>query len=152
MRIKEDQKYLTVFRTSYGQFEYTVMAFEITNILAIFQSYIDATLSNYLDNIVRCYLDNILIYTNTDNPKKHVKHICKVLQKLWDNLYCKISKYEFSIKEVGFLGFIASTEGVAIEPDWITTIKDCLTPKSVRDIQVLLSFTNFYWCFIQKYS
>jgi hypothetical protein len=34
----------------------------------------------------------------------------------------------------------------------ISTIEDWPTPKEVRDIQVLLRFTNFYQRFIQKYA
>lgn len=51
-----------------------------------------------------CYLDDIFIFTNTNDLKKHIKHIHKVLQKLYDyNLYCKTLTYEFSVKKVGFL-------------------------------------------------
>jgi hypothetical protein len=39
-----------------------------------------------------------------------------------------------------------------MESDLISTIKDWLTPKSVRDGQVLLGFTNIYRSFIWKYA
>jgi len=39
-----------------------------------------------------------------------------------------------------------------MESDRISTIEDWPTPKSVRDIQVLLGFANFYRRFIQKYA
>jgi chromosomal replication initiation ATPase DnaA len=110
----------------------------------------EAALGDYLNDFAVCYLDDILIYS--DDPKQHIQQVRKVLQKLQDyGLYCKTSKCEFSVREVGFLGFIVSTEGVAIEPDRIAAFKDWSTPRSVRDIQVLISFTNFYQRFIQRY-
>jgi hypothetical protein len=39
-----------------------------------------------------------------------------------------------------------------MESNRIATIEDWLTPKSMRDVQVLLGFTNFYRRFIQKYA
>jgi len=39
-----------------------------------------------------------------------------------------------------------------MELDRISTIKDWPTLKSIRDVQVLLGFTNFYRSFIRKYA
>jgi len=39
-----------------------------------------------------------------------------------------------------------------MEPDRISTIEDWPTPESVRDVQVLLGFTNFYRRFLRKYA
>jgi hypothetical protein len=52
--------------------------------------------------------------------------------------------------EVGFLGFVITPDGVGMESDRIATIEDWPTPKSIRDVQVLLGFTNLYRRFIQK--
>lgn len=48
----------------YGQFEYTVILFELTIPSATFQSCTDAVLGNYIDDFAECYLDNVLIYSN----------------------------------------------------------------------------------------
>ena len=39
-----------------------------------------------------------------------------------------------------------------MESDLISTIEDWPTPKSVRNVQVLLGLTNFYQIFIRKYA
>jgi hypothetical protein len=39
-----------------------------------------------------------------------------------------------------------------MDSDRISTIEDWPTPKSIRDIQVLLGFTTFYRRFICKYA
>jgi len=151
IRIKEGDEYKTAFRTRYGQFEYRVMPFGLTNAPATFQSYIDDCLRPYIDDFAVCYLDDILIYST--NEKEHEDHVRKVLQRLREfGLYCKAEKCQFGVSEVGFLGFIINSDGIGMESDRISTIEDWPTPKSIRDVQVLLGFTNFYRRFIRKYA
>ena len=63
MGIKDGNKWKTAFQTWYGHFEYQVMFFELFNILASFQSYINKILAKKLDIFVIVYLDDIFIYT-----------------------------------------------------------------------------------------
>src|SRR5882757_7029225 len=67
-------------------------------------------------------------------------------------LYCKAEKCQFGVLEVGILGFVITPDGVGMESDQISTIEDWPTPKSIRDVQVLLGFMNFYRRFIRKYA
>jgi hypothetical protein len=151
IRIKEGDEYKTVFRTRYGQFEYRVMPIGSKNAPATFQAYIDDCLRPYLDDFAVCYLDDILIYST--NEKEHEDHVQKVLERLRQfGLYCKAEKCQFGTSKIGFLGFIISSDGVGMESDRISTIEDWPTPKSIRDVQVLLGFTNFYRRFIRKYA
>jgi hypothetical protein len=151
IRIKEGDEFKTAFRTRYGQFEYRVMPFGLTNAPATFQAYMDDCLRPYMDEFVVCYLDDILIYS--EDPVQHEDHVCKVLERLREyGLYCKSEKCEFSVKKVGFLGFVVSPDGIEMEADRIATIEDWPTPKSVKDVQVLMGFTNFYRRFVKKYA
>jgi hypothetical protein len=151
IRIKEGDEFKTAFRTRYGQLEYRVMPFSLTNATARFQSYIDDCLRPYLDDFAVCYLDDILIYST--NEKEHEEHVRQVLQRLKEiSLYCKAEKFQFGVSEVGFLGFVITPDGVGMELDRISTIEDWPTTMSRRDLQMLLGFTNFYRRFIRKYA
>jgi len=151
IRIKQGDEYKTAFRTRYGQIEYRVMPFGLANALATSQSYIDDCLWPYIDDFAVCYLDDILIYST--NEKEHDEHVRQVLQQLREfSLYCKAKKFQFGVSEVGFLGFVITPDGVGMESDRISTIEDWPTPISVRHVQVLLGFTNFYRRFIRKYA
>src|SRR5690606_38791375 len=55
-------------------------------------------------------------------------------------------------KEIEFLGFVISADGVKMDPKKVKAITEWKTPKSVHDIQVFLGFANFYRRFIQNYS
>lgn len=54
---------MTVFYTRYGQFKYQVMPFDLSNISANFQSYINKIFTKKLDIFIIVYSDNILIST-----------------------------------------------------------------------------------------
>ena len=98
-----------------------------------------------------CYLDDILIYLI--NEKEHEEYVRQVLQRLREfGLYCKAEKCQFGVSEVDFLAFVITPDGVGMEWDRICTIEDWPTPKSVRDVQVHLGFTNCYPRFIRKYA
>jgi len=142
IRIKEGVEYKTAFRTGYGQFEYRVMLFGLTNAPATFQAYIDDCLRPYIDDFAVCYLDDMLIYST--NEKEHKDHVKTVLERRRQfGLYCKAEKCQFGASEIGFLRFIISSDAIGMESDRISTIEDWPTPKSIRDVQVLLGFTNF---------
>jgi hypothetical protein len=102
-----------------------------------------------IDDFAVCYLDEILIYLT--NEEEHEEQVRKVLERLREfGLYGKPQNYRFGFSEVGILGFVISHDGIAMESDRISTIEDWPTPESVRDVQVLLGFTNFYRRFIRK--
>jgi hypothetical protein len=151
IRIKEGDEFKTAFRTRYGQFEYQVMPFGLTNTAAKFQDYIDDCLQPYIDDFTVCYLDDILIYSTNDQG--HEDHVRKVLQRLQEfGLYCTAEKCQFGVREVRFLGFVINSDGIGMESDCISTIEDWPTPESVRDVEVLVGFANFYRRFIGKYA
>jgi hypothetical protein len=150
-RIKEDDEFKTTFRTLYGQFEYRVMPFRLTNAPATFQAFFDYCLRCYIDDFNVCYLDDILICSA--NEEEHEDYVRKALQRIQEfRLYCKAEKCQFGVREVGFLGFVINSDGIGMESDRISTIEDWPTPETVSDVQVLLGFTNFYRRFIRKYA
>ena len=67
------------------------------------------------------YLDNILIYSK--DLEQHHEHVRQVLARLRKHkLYAKLSKYEFNVQEVEFLGFIISLDSVCADPEQIQSI------------------------------
>lgn len=151
IRIEERDRWKTAFRTRYGHFEYTVMPFGLTNAPATFQAYVNEALRGLLDDICVAYIDDILIYSNS--LEEHVYHVRLVLERLRQyGLYVKLSKCEFSVKMVEFLGFYVGVDGVSMDPRRVQAIQQWPAPKSYRDIQVFLGFANFYRGFIYRYS
>ncbi len=68
----------------------------------------------YLDQFVVIFIDDILVYSR--NKEEHDKHLRIVLQTLRENqLYAKLSKSEFCLKEVTFLGHVISAKGIQVD-------------------------------------
>jgi hypothetical protein len=78
-------------------------------------------LIGFLNYFIIIYLDNILIYSR--NKGKYYNHVRQVLTRLYkNNLFYKLSKYEFNIKEVKFLGFLIRIEGIRANPKQVHSI------------------------------
>jgi transposase InsO family protein len=151
IRIDPDSEHLTTFRTRYGSFHYKVMPFGLTNGPATFQRYINHLFMDMLDEFLTAYLDDLLIYS--ESKKEHMEHVKKVLQRLQEaGLQADIRKCEFSVTRTKYLGFIVSTEGLAVDPDKIQAITEWTAPSTVKGLQAFLGFCNFYRRFIKAYS
>ena len=74
MRIKEGDKWKTVFKMRYGHFKYQVMLFELSNAPPSFQGYINQIQAKKLDVFIIVYLDDILIYIK-DKGQAHVNAV-----------------------------------------------------------------------------
>jgi hypothetical protein len=71
------------FNTRYSFFEILVIPFGLSNILIIFQVWINEILYLYLDIFCIIYINNILVYLNDLlEYKKYVKKILYVLQDI----------------------------------------------------------------------
>jgi hypothetical protein len=61
------------------------------------------------------FIDDILVFSR--NEEEHKEHLRIVLQKLRENqLYAKLSKCDFWLKQVSFLGHVISDGGIAVDP------------------------------------
>ncbi|KAJ1137499.1 hypothetical protein NDU88_003897 [Pleurodeles waltl] len=115
VRMREGNKWKTAFKTRYGLFEYTVMPFGLCNAPAAFQFFLNNVLGEYLNIFAIVYIDDILIYS--DNENEHFQHVKKILAALRKHhLYCKLTKCEFHVTTVEFLGVILTPQ-VLTQPD-----------------------------------
>nr|XP_016463287.1 PREDICTED: uncharacterized protein LOC107786335 [Nicotiana tabacum] len=102
----------------------------------------------YLDLFVIVFIDDILIYSRSETD--HVEHLRIVLQTLQDHkLYAKISKCEFWLKSVAFLGHVISGEGVKVDSQKIEAVKNWPRP---TDIRSFLGLAGYYSHFIEGFS
>ena len=150
--IIEDDEWKTIFRIHYNHFEYLIIFFDLYNILAIFQYYINDILYDFLNEFYVIYLNDIFIYIN-EIHEDHVKHVHQILQHFLDyDLYIKLKKYKFHIQETRFLNFIISSNDIIMNLEYIFIIINWSIFNSIHDIQVFLEFYNFYYRFIDLYS
>jgi hypothetical protein len=139
------------FITRYGLYEYTVMSFGLTNAPAYFMYLMNKVFMEYLDKFVVVPIDDISIFSN--NEEEHDEHLRLVLQKLRENqLYAKLNKYEFWLKEVSFLGHIISEGGISVDPSKVKDVLSWKTLQNVSDIRSFLGLAGYYKRFIEEFS
>jgi hypothetical protein len=81
------------------------MSFGLTNAPAYFMYLMNKVFMEYLDQFMVVFIDDILVYSRIE--EEHEGHLRLVLQKLRNNqLYAKLSKCEFWLKGVSFLGHV----------------------------------------------
>lgn len=128
------------------------MLFSLSNTLASFQEYINKILAEKLDIFIIMYLDNILIYIE-DLGQPYINVVRWVLEQFQRHgLFTNLKKCYFYQNKICFLKFVVSVQSINIEGKKIEIIKTWPELMSIRDIQVFLKFTNFYWRFIQEFS
>jgi hypothetical protein len=112
LKIRECDILKTAFVSRYGLYEYTVMSFGLTNAPVYFMYQMNKVFIEYLDKFVMLFIDDILVYSRSDEEHLHL-----ALQKLREHrLYAKLSKCEFWMKQVAFLGHVILKGGISVDP------------------------------------
>jgi len=151
IKVKDEDMQMTTFRMRYGHYEYKVMPFGVTNAPGVFMEYMHKIFHAYLDRFLVVFIDDILIYSKTE--EEHADHLKIVLQVLKEKkLFAKVSKCEFWLKEVSFLGHVISGNGVAVDPSKVEAVSQWETPKSVIEIRSFLGLAGYYRRFIEGFS
>jgi hypothetical protein len=83
LKIRELDIPKTAFRTRYGLYEYTVMSFRLTNVLAYFMYLMNKVFMEYLVKFIVVFIDDILVFSKM--KEEHEKHLRLVLEKLRSN-------------------------------------------------------------------
>ena len=151
LRVRVEDVPKTAFRTRYGHYEFLVMPFGLTNAPAVFMDYMNRIFRPYLDKFIVVFIDDILIYSK--NEEEHREHLGIALRVLRDHqLYAKLSKCEFWLNEVKFLGHVVSSEGVAVDPSKVEAVLQWESPKSVTEVRSFVGLAGYYRRFIRGFS
>ena len=139
----------TAFKTPLGLFEFKVLPFGLTNAPQVFSS-VMADIFRGFPNVC-IYLDDILVFDKT--PEDHLVNLRRVLERLREcKLYAKLSKCEFHMREVHYLGHVVSADGIKVDPRKTAVVADWPAPRNVKELRSFLGLSNYFRRFIQGYS
>ena len=80
----------TTIRTRYGQYEFLVMLFGLTNALAAFMDLMNRVFRQYVDQFVVVFIDDIVVYSK--DWEDHDTHLQVELESSRkEQLYAKLS-------------------------------------------------------------
>ena len=105
----------------------------------------------YLDQFVVVFIDDILVYSK--DAQEHEQHLRIVLQiQREKRLFAKLSKCDFWLKEVSFLGHIVFVEGNRVDPMKIEAIVSWKQPRNVTEVRSFLGLAGYYRRFVKGFS
>ena len=97
------------------------------------------------------YLDDICLYSKTS--QEHITLLRDVLASLRQSrLCCQLSKCQFAVDELLFLGHIVSADGVRPDPAKVECVQNWPQPQNVHDVRRFLGLTNYFKRYMYNYS
>jgi hypothetical protein len=77
----------------------------------------------YIGNFVMVFMDDILVYSKlVIVHEEHLQHVLQIFRE--NNLYAKLSKFEFFFSQVEYLGFIIFRDGMSANLKIIQSMVD----------------------------
>ena len=125
------------------------MPFGLCNAPAAFQRQMNKLFAHLPFVVV--YLDDILVFSR--NEEEHAAHLRIMLSILREGkFYAKLSKCSFFQASTRFLGYVVDQEGIQMDPDKVSAIRDWPLPTNVSELRSFLGLCNHYKRFIEGYS
>lgn len=141
----------TAFNTPLGHFQFKVLCFGLTNAPATFQRVMNHIFAPLIGDYVLVYLDDILVMSKSS--EEHLQHLRAVLHVLRTHKFkVKLSKCEFMQKQVKFLGYIVSGEGIKPDPAKVEAIANWPVPTSLTQLRSFLGLCNQLRHHVPHYS
>jgi hypothetical protein len=106
------------------------------------------TVINGLSNVI-IYIDDLLV--NSATHTKHINALDQVLKWLVQhNIKINLQKCFFGSKEVSYLGFRLTEQGILPGTDKLKAVWNATPPANVHEIKQFLGLCNFFRCHVQK--
>jgi hypothetical protein len=154
LRIREEDIHKTAFVTPSGHYEWVTAPFGLTATPSAFQRLMSFVLEEHIRaGYCVVYCDDVCIFSKSDDPFDHLEKVEKVLASLRQHeLLAKGSKCELFLRQVEFLGFLVSAEGVQPVPSKVSAIQEVPVPETVSQLRSFLGMANFFRNHLPSFS
>jgi len=141
----------TTFVCHKGTYRFPKMPFGLCNAPATFQRLMDSVLTGLNFEVCLAYLDDIIVFSR--DLDTHFQRLEKLFQRLREaNLKLKPSKCFILQKQVCFLGFNVSADGVSTDPAKVDAILNWPTPTNLRQSRSFVGLCQYYRRFVPAFS
>lgn len=148
--MEEDSKYLPAFVTPFGQYEFNLVPFGLTNAPRTFQRFMDTVLSNTNDTAA-VYLHDVLLHAKTVEEALNNSRSVLVIFR-GQGLTLNLKKCRFLVTYVTYLGFEIENGTVQPGTDKTKAIEGFLPPRNVHQVRQFLGLTGFFGQFVKEYA
>ena len=136
---------------SSGLYEFTCMPFGLSNMGASFCRLMEMCLGDQQYIMLLFYLNDICAFSSTVNEMlDHVGLVPNCLKEF--NLKIKPKKTYFFQSSVVFLGHVLSKNGISLNLEKVSKVKDWLVPKSAKEVHSFLGLASYYRRFIPQFT
>jgi len=149
--IAEEDRDKSAFVTRSGCYRFTVMPFGLTCAPSVFQRLMDCVLCglSYLTCLV--YLDDVIVFGRSFEEQLY--RLDEVFARLRSaKLKLKPSKCSFFQRSVEFLGHVVSENGIAMQDEKISAIRDWPPCRNVTEVRSFMGLTGYYRRFVKDFS
>ena len=134
-----------------GVYEPIVIYFGLINSPAIFQTMMNDLFQDMINQrTIVTFINDIIVATET--KEKYNKIIEEVLKQLKENnLFVKLKKYKWKIKEVEFLKVVIGQKRMEMQKEKIKELFNWLVLQNIK-VQKFLGLANYYRQFIKDFA
>ena len=151
IELTKESRHITAFQTTEGLYEYTRLPFGLAVAPAVFQRFVDELLGDMRPHKVEAYLDDFLLKGETwETFLANARELFQRCQK--SNVQFKPQKCDMGLKELAFLGFLVSTEGIRPIPLKTLPIQNYDIPTSRKRLKTFLGMAGYYRKFVKDYA
>jgi len=138
--------------THIGAYKPIVMYFGLTNSPTTFQAMMNDLFRDLINQgDMATFIDDILVATDTEEG--HDELVEEVLRRLEENdLFVKLEKCKWKVKEVEFLGIVIGPKGVEMQKEKIEEVLSWPAPRNIKKVQKFLGLANYYRRFIKNFA
>ena len=128
------------------------MYFGLTNSPTTFQAMMNDLFRDLINQgDTATFIDDILVATDTEEG--HDELVEEVLRRLEENdLFVKLEKCKWKVKEVEFLGVVIGPKGVEMQKEKIEGVLSWPAPRNIKEVQKFLGLANYYRRFIKNFA
>lgn len=121
LKIKQEDELKTTFQSPYVDYEFLVMPFGLTTEPAALMDLINRNFELFLDKFMVVFIHDILVFTKSHaDHEKHLRIVLRTIRK--KKLFAKLSKCEFWLDQVDFLGHLVTKDEIFVDPRNIEAI------------------------------
>ena len=158
VRLDDCSSYLTTFHTPFGRFRYKRMPFGISSAPEVFQKKMHKLTDGLhavhgievvADDFVVVWYGNTVDEANVDHDKRFHSFLQRCVER---GVKLNVDKFKLRQEEVRFIGHVATSDGLGIDPTKVKAIVDMPNPTDVPGVQRLLGLAHYLAKFLPHLS
>ncbi|GKE14197.1 RNA-directed DNA polymerase [Tanacetum coccineum] len=155
IRMRPGGEWKTAFKMRDGLYEWMVMPFGLSNAPSTFMRLMNHVFKDFIGRCVVIYFDDVLVFSQ--DITQHIRHLQDVFSILQNQkLFANRAKCHFLLREVLFLGYIVSGDGICMDESKVEAITTWPPLTLVHEKKVtqapMLALPNFQVAFQVEYD